>query len=203
MGMTDDGRKRRVKEPERSQGGIRFEMPHDLVAATHPARVIWDVVGTVDLSKFLTTVKSKAGERGRSAVSARMKLTLWLDAVSRGIGSAREIAALTKSDDGFRWIVGDLAIGHHTLSRFRAQQAAGLDTLMTDILAVLVRKGVLSLDLVTRDGIGIGSAQRNRITRTGASACPGRSQSRYPSTWPSLRTRSIASRSSSATTVAG
>ena len=157
--MEDDGaRKLRVKEPDRSQGVIRFEIPHETLPSAHPARVLWDVTGTVDLAKFLTRVKSVAGKRGRTTVSARMKLTLWLYAVSRGIGSAREIAALTESDDGFRWIVGNLEIGHHTLSRFRAHQGAALDALMTDILAVLVQKGVLSLELVAQDGIRIRAA---------------------------------------------
>jgi len=157
--MEDTPRpKLRVKEPDRAQGVVRFEMPHDALPKAHPARVLWDVVGTIDLGKFLAKVKSVEGKRGRTTVSARMKLTLWLYAVSRGIGSAREIAAATRSEDGFRWIVGNLAIGHHTLSRFRAHQGEALDQLMTDVLAVLVHKGVLSLELVAQDGVRIRAA---------------------------------------------
>lgn len=148
----------RVAEPQRRQGVIRFEMPEDTLPATHPARVLWDVIGTLDLSGFVTEVKAVDGTVGRKTLSPRMKLTLWLYAISTGVGSAREIARLVRSDDAYRWIVGDLEVGHHTLSAFRVDHGAALDALMTDILAALLHKGVLSLDLVAQDGIRIRAA---------------------------------------------
>jgi transposase len=169
-------RKLRVKEPNRVQGVIRFEMPHDTLPATHPARVLWEVIGSVDPGRFLTKVKSVEGAPGRTTVSMRMKLALWLYAVSRGIGSAREIATLTTTDDGFRWIVGDLEIGHHSLSLFRAEQGDAFDKLMTDILAVLLQQGVLSLDLVAQDGIRIRAAATAPSFRREASLAECREQ---------------------------
>jgi len=87
-----------------------------------------------------------------------MKLTLWLYAISTGVGSAREIARLVRSDDAYRWIVGDLEVGHHALSVFRVEHGVALDELMTDIVASLLYKGVLSLDVVAQDGIRIRAA---------------------------------------------
>src|SRR3954469_3895567 len=57
--MSDESRKGkpRVVEPQRRQGVIRFEMPEDKLAPTHTARVLWDVIGALDLT---TTVKVKA-----------------------------------------------------------------------------------------------------------------------------------------------
>lgn len=160
LAMADESQKPkpRVAEPQRRQGVIRFEMPEDSLAATHPARVLWEVVGMLDLSAFLRGVKAVDGTVGRKTLSPRMKLTLWLYAVSTGVGSAREIARLVGSDDAYRWIVGDLEVGHHTLSAFRVDHGAALDELMTDILASLMHKGVLSLDLVAQDGIRIRAA---------------------------------------------
>ena len=91
--MSDESRKGkpRVVEPQRRQGVIRFEMPEDKLPATHTARVLWDVIGALDLTAFL-------------------------DGVNHG---------------------------------------AALDQLMTDLLASLMHKGVLSLDLVAQDGIRI------------------------------------------------
>jgi len=86
---------------------------------THAARVLWDVVGTLELGAFLSKVKAIEGSAGRRTLSPRMKLTLWLYAISNGVGSAREIERLVLSDDGYRWIVGDLEVSHHTLSSFR------------------------------------------------------------------------------------
>ena len=148
----------RVKEPNRKQGEIRFEVPEDTLPPMHPARVLWNVVGTLDLGKFLKKAKAVVGRAGRDTISPALKLTLWLYAISQGIGSAREIERLTRSDDAFRWIVGDLTVGHHTLSGFRAGHGEALDALMTDILASLLHKGVLSLELAAQDGMRVRAA---------------------------------------------
>lgn len=142
----------RILEPQRSQGEIRFEMPDDLLASDHPARLLWRVLGTLDLSEFSAACRAVEGKAGRSLLSPQMLLTLWTYAISVGIASAREIARLTTTDTAFRWIVGDLKLSHHTLSGFRVGHAAALDTLMTDVLASLLEKGLISLDLVSQDG---------------------------------------------------
>ncbi len=156
--MSNDHRKPRVAEPQRNQGVMRFEIPADTLPPMHAARVLWDVVGTLDLGAFLRGVKAVEGTVGKKTLSPRMKLTLWLYAISTGVGSAREIERLVGTDDAYRWIVGDLAIGHDTLSSFRVNHGAALDELMTDILASLMHKGVFSLDLVAQDGMRIRSA---------------------------------------------
>jgi transposase len=147
--------KPRVAEPQRNQVVIRFEVPADALAAHHPARLFWEVVGTLDVSKFLKGVKAVEGTVGRKTLSPRMKLVLWLYAISMGIGSAREIARRIETDEAFRWIVGDLSVGHHSLSEFRVGHGEALDGLMTDILASLMHKGVLSLALVAQDGMRV------------------------------------------------
>lgn len=147
--------KARVLEPQRNQVVIRFELPSEALPPHHPARLFWDVVGTLDLSKFLRGVKAVDGTVGRKVVSPRMKLVLWLYAISLGIGSAREIARRVETDEAFRWIVGELCVGHHCLSKFRTGHGEALDALMTDILASLMHKGVLSLAVVAQDGMRV------------------------------------------------
>jgi transposase len=153
--QSEHGGKPRVTQPQRKQAVIRFEMPEDTLEPSHPARVLWDVIGTLQLSAFLVDAKAVEGAAGRATLSPQMKLTLWLYAISQGVGSAREIARLTASDAGYRWIVGDLEVSHHTLSAFRVGYGQALDTVMTDILASLMHKGVLSLQLVAQDGMRI------------------------------------------------
>lgn len=170
------GRRPRVVEPERQQGVIRFEFPVDALPAEHPARVIWQVLGKVDFRGWLSEAKAVEGQQGRATVSPRMKLALWLYAISRGIGSAREIARLTTSDDGFRWIVGDLTITHSALSEFRACNCERFDALLTDILATLIHKRVLSLDLVAQDGMRVRTAATAPSFRTYGSLLECREQ---------------------------
>ena len=142
----------RTEEPQRRQGEIRFELPEEMLEASHPARLIWAVLGTLNLALFSKDAKALEGGAGRSVKSPRMLLTLWLYAISRGIGSAREIARLTSTDLAYQWICGGLDVSHHSLSSFRARRGKALDQLMTDVLASLLHKGLLSLELVAQDG---------------------------------------------------
>ena len=142
----------RVSEPTRKQGVIRFEMPEDTLPEGHAARLIWRVLQTLELSAFLARAKSVEGRAGRDVASPAMLLTLWLYGISVGIASAREIARRSRSDEAFRWIVGDKEVSHTTLSAFRVGHAEALDALMTDVLGVLLHKGLLSLERVAQDG---------------------------------------------------
>ena len=155
--------KPRIEEPRREQCEMRFANPDDMVPEGHQARTLWNVLGTLDLSEFVAKSESVEGKPGRSLKSPRMLLTLWLYAIAQGIGSAREIARLAKSDLAYRWIVGDLDVGHHKLSQFRVGHGEALSTLMTDVLATLMEKGLLSLELVAQDGT------RTRAAATGPS----------------------------------
>lgn len=158
--------KPRVTEPERRQAAIRFEMPDDALSAEHPARVLWQALGKLDLSAFLEKARSVEGSAGRPTLSPRLMLTLWTYAISQGVGSSREIARLIESDRAFGWIVGDVEVSHHALSRFRVGHPEALDKLMTDILAALMHKGVLSLRLVAQDGMRVRAAASAPSFRT-------------------------------------
>jgi len=142
----------RTSEPVREQGIFRWEMPEDALPEDHPARLFWRVVGTLDLSGFTREARAVEGQAGRSVLSVRMLLTLWLYAISVNIGSAREIARRTQSDAAFRWIVGDKSVGHAKLSEFRVGHGAVLDKLFTDVLGTLLHRRLISLDLVAQDG---------------------------------------------------
>lgn len=142
----------RTKEPFRRQAVMRFEMPEDALPETHTARVLWRIVETLNLAAFTERAKAVEGRQGRDMLSVHMLLTLWLYAVSEGIGSAREIARRTKTDAAFGWIVGDQSVGHSKLSEFRVGHLDALNKLFTDVLASLMHKGLVSLALVAQDG---------------------------------------------------
>jgi transposase len=142
----------RIVEPDHQQIEIRFDDPDIVLREDHPARLLFAVVKTLDLSRFTEDAKAVEGRAGRSVRSPAMKLTLWLYAISQGIGSAREIERRIKCDDAFRWICRKLPVTHHALSRFRAGHGAALEKLMVDVLASLAHKGLLSLERVAQDG---------------------------------------------------
>lgn len=148
----NERRKVRVAQPDHRQIELVVDDPGLTLAADHPALVLWKLVSSLDLSPFLDEAKAVEGRAGRSVTSPAVKLTLWLYAISQGVGSAREIERLTKTDDAYKWLVRGMAISHHSLSRFRVGHGAVLEQLMVDVLAVLCEQGLLSLDRVGQDG---------------------------------------------------
>lgn len=148
--MKDRAPPPRITEPFRDQGYFCFA--GDGLPADHAVRLIDRVLATLDLAEFTADAKAVEGTAGRSTLSPRMKLTLWLYALTTGVGSAREIARLVLTDAAFRWVVGDVSVSHQTLSAFRVGHLAALDELFTQVIAVLMHKGLLCLALVAQDG---------------------------------------------------
>jgi len=168
--------KPRIAEPQRAQGEVRFEMPDDMLPPSHTARILWNILGTLNLTAFGAQSGSTEGKAGRSLKSPRMMLTLWLYAIIGGIGSAREIARRIRTDVVYRWIVGDLQVGHHKLSEFRVGYGEALNTLMTDVLASLMEKGLLDICLVAQDGTRTRAAATAPSFRTYGSLLQCRAQ---------------------------
>jgi transposase len=142
----------RTREPVREQGVIRFEMPEDVLPPDHTARLLWRVIERLDLSAFDRDAKAIEGRQGRDRASAKMLLTLWLYAISVGVGSAREIERRMRSDAAFQWIVGDQSVGRTRLAEFRVQHMDALQRLFTDTLGMLMQRGLASLAVVAQDG---------------------------------------------------
>ena len=61
----------------------------DSLSLEHPARLLWELFGMLDLSAFTTGAKAVQGVPGGALKSRRMLLTLWAYALVRGIVSAR------------------------------------------------------------------------------------------------------------------
>jgi len=95
-----------------------------------------------------------------------MVLTLWLYALTQAVGSAREIARLVKSDMAYRWIAGGVEVSHQKLSEFRVGNGEALNELMTNVLATLMNKKLLSLALVAQDGTRVRAAATAPSFRT-------------------------------------
>jgi transposase len=171
-------RKARLKEPVREQVAIRYELPDATLPSSHPARVLWRVLETLDVSEFERGVKGVEGKAGRPTHSPRMLLCLWLYGISRGVGSAREIARRVRDDRGFGWIAGDVSVSHDVLRDFRIEQGEALNQLMTDILGALLQRGLVSLERVAIDGTRVRASASAPSFRREASLLECREQAR-------------------------
>lgn len=127
---------------------LESELPED-----HRARVFVAAVERMDLSPFYETIRARGSAPGRPALDPAVLLALWLFATSEGVGSAKHLERLCQRDLPYRWICGGMTPNAHSLSDFRALHGDKLDTLMTQLLASLMHKGLVKLRRVTQDGM--------------------------------------------------
>lgn len=149
--MSDKARPR-LASANRAQLFLHPVDLDSLVAADHPARAIWEFVEQLDLSPYYDEIKAVEGEPGRPPIDPKIQATLWLYATCDGVGSARELARLCKAHDAYRWICGGVSVNHHTLGDFRVGHEEKLDELFTQVLAVLMADGLVTLSRVAQDG---------------------------------------------------
>lgn len=158
----------RVVEADRSQLELR---PFDLdstIGQEHRARLLWRAVESLDLSGFYERIKSRVGTAGRPPGDPKVFVTLWLYATMGGVGSAREVERLCREHRAYRWICGGVPVNYHTLSDFRVDHGEALDELLTQTLAVLMERKLITLERVAQDGLrvrasaGSGSFRRKK-----------------------------------------
>jgi transposase len=127
----------------------------EMVPPEHHVRVLWEVVERLDLSGFTEGLKVCAGEAGRSATDVRLLVALWLYAATQGVGSARELARLCEYHEAYRWLCGGVRVNYHTLSDFRVAHEEALDGLMTEVLAMLMERKLVSVHRISQDGLRV------------------------------------------------
>lgn len=149
------GGKPRMREPERRQVELRPMDLDSLLAADHPARVIWRYVEQLDLSGLEGTIKAREHTPGQPPASPRLLLALWLFATSQGVGSARALERLCESHDAYRWLCGGVSVNYHGLSDFRSGHGELLDQLLTHHVATLSATGAIDLAEVVQDGVRV------------------------------------------------
>jgi transposase len=114
--------------------------------------LVWRFVEGLDLSVYYSAINAREGRAGRPAIDPKILIALWLYATIDGVGSARELDRLCYSHDAYRWIRGGVSVNYHTLSDFRVAQEAALDDLLTQSVATLRHKGIVTLARVAQDG---------------------------------------------------
>jgi transposase len=127
----------------------------ELLPTDDVARIVWEYVCGLDLSRIRAGIAAVEGGPGASPADPRILLSLWLYATIRGVGSARRLNELCVRDIGFRWICGGVSMNYHTLSDFRTAHVEVLDQLLTNSVATLLEQGLVSLNRVAQDGMKV------------------------------------------------
>ena len=147
--------KPRMREPERRQVELRPVDLDSLLAADHPARVIWGYVEQLDLSVLEDAIGAREHTPGQAPASPRLLLALWLYATSQGVGSARALERLCASHDAYRWLCGGVSVNYHGLADFRSGHGELLDRLLTHNIAALMADKLIEVAEVVQDGVRV------------------------------------------------
>lgn len=142
----------RLRRVDRSQVVWMSGSLEDLLEEDHPARLVWALVETWDLSAFLAAIKARGQTPGRGATDPLILICLWLYAYCNGIGNGRELDRLCKRHDAYRWICGGVSVNYHLLNDFRVSYEKELDDLLTQMLAPLLAEGLVSAKTIANDG---------------------------------------------------
>jgi transposase len=145
----------RVQEPNRQQVELRACDLDSLLRQDHRARLVWRYVQQQDLGVLFDAIKARGSAPGRRAIDPRILFALWLYATLDGVGSGREVARLSESDDAYRWICGGVSVNYHALNDFRVGNDALMDRLLSHNVAALAAAGVIRLVRVAQDGMRV------------------------------------------------
>lgn len=147
--------KPRLNSPVRNQIEFINSAIDDLIPDDHSVRNIWNYVIQIDLSPILKKIKSTEDNPGRPAIDPKILLALWIYAICEGIGSARVIDRYCTEHLAFRWLCGGVAVNYHTISDFRRLNSSEFDDLISETIARLVNRDLVTLKQVSQDGMRV------------------------------------------------
>ncbi len=142
----------KYKEVERSQVRLQVLAYEVLIEANHPARVIWELAGKMDVEGFADERKTLEGEAGRRCGPARLLVSIWVYAYTVRVASARWMERMTLHEPGLRWLTAGQEVNYHTLGDFRVGHREALEKLFIEFLAMLEQAGVVNLQTLLQDG---------------------------------------------------
>jgi len=126
-----------------------------LLPPDHPARAMWDLLEQLDLDAFYADIQAVLDRPGQPATDPQVLVALWVYATTEGVSSARQLDRLTREHDAYRWLRGGVPLNYHMLSDFRVAHPTAVDDLLSQILAVLLYAGIVTLAQVAQDGVRV------------------------------------------------
>lgn len=156
----------RLETAERRQVEFQQSCLDDLLAADHRAREVWAYVEELDLSELYGRVRTTVQGSGRPAIDPAILVSLWLYATLEGVGSARLLDRLCKSDLAYLWLLGGVGVNYHTLADFRTATGELLDRLLTQSVTALIASGSVDVRCLAVDGMKLQSLACGRSFRS-------------------------------------
>ena len=157
----------RLETAERGQSEFQQSSLDDLLSVDHRARQVWDYVERLDLGVLYGRVRTTVQSTGRPAIDPAILMSLWLYGTLEGVGSARLLDRLCKSDTEYLWLLCGVSVNYHTLSHFRSEAGPVLDDLLSRSMVGLISSGLVDVQTVAVDGLRVRASAGNGSFRSG------------------------------------
>lgn len=132
----------------------------ELIPATHPVRVVNEVINKLNIEPLLKAYKI----RGSSSYHPQMLLKVLVYGYVTNTYSSRKLAAACKESVYLMWLSSMSYPDHNTINRFRGVRLKNaLRSVFEDVVKLLAEEGLLSIEEVNTDGTKI-EANANKYT---------------------------------------
>ena len=149
------------KEYDQKQTYLLPPSLEDFVGPEHSARIISDVVDSIDISP----VTNRYNGRGSTAYHPAMMLKVLIYAYSRGICSSRRIEGELESDTAFMYLSGMQRPDFRTICLFRSQHADSISQIFIEVVRLCASLGMVGLGHIAFDGTKLKANASVRQTR--------------------------------------
>ena len=124
----------------------------ELIPADHPARVVNEVVDSIDLS----AIEKAYYNRGASSYHPDMLLKVLIYGYLSNTYSSRKMAKACREHLPFMWLSGMNRPDHNTINRFRSERLKdALRAIFDEVVLLLADQGLISIEQVYVDGTKI------------------------------------------------
>lgn len=138
--------------PQRSITVLRECVLEETLPTRHLARFIWSALERLDFRAVESRYKSVSQGTGRPPYHPRVLAALWIYGMTRGIGTASDIAEACTIRDDFRWLAGGLAPCDQTLLNFLSIAREHLPEIWEQVLKAMQAAGCIDLGALAEDG---------------------------------------------------
>lgn len=133
----------------------------EFVPADHSARIISDVVDSIDIS----SIEGKYNGGGSTAYYPGMMLKILIYAYSQGIYSSRRMERGVISDTAFMYLAGMQSPDFRTICLFRSNHAEAVKQIFVEVVRLCASLGMVGLGHIAFDGTKLKANASVRQTR--------------------------------------
>lgn len=138
--------------PYNNQQGITLFDIQDLIPSDHVARVINEMIESIDDEMFFSHYKGG----GRSSFHPKMMTKVILYAYSKKVYSSRGIENLLSENIPAKWLAAGQEPDHRTINRFRSHQLKNMmDSLFEEMIQLLIEQNYITMENYFLDGTKI------------------------------------------------